>query len=143
LREGCQGQGRRRRCKSVLTIPERASTSAASLWDRLTANNRMGGGGVKARNIPAQERNLSITITQNHSRTVRKTQNGNFIITFSREGSSSTGRGGEVTCRQGMGTSSSLTWLGVPDTQGTWGLQQETRDLGKEGGCYDTTLIFL
>jgi hypothetical protein len=47
------------------------------------------------------------------------------------------GRGGEVTCRQGMGTSSSLTWSGAPDTQGTWGLQQETRDLGSGWG--DTT----
>jgi hypothetical protein len=29
-----------------------------------------------------------------------------------------------------MGTSSLLTWSGTPDTQGTWGVQQETRDLG-------------
>jgi hypothetical protein len=44
--------------------------------------------------------------------------------------------GGEVTCRRGMGTSSSLIWSGVPDTQDTfsWGLQQE---LG--GGWRDIT----
>jgi hypothetical protein len=36
-----------------------------------------------------------------------------------------------------MGTSSSLIWLGVTDTQGTWGLQQEMRDVG--GGWGDIT----
>jgi hypothetical protein len=38
---------------------------------------------------------------------------------------------------RGMGTLSPLIWLGVPDTQDTWGLQQEMRDLG--GGWGDAT----
>jgi hypothetical protein len=33
-----------------------------------------------------------------------------------------------------MGASSSLTWLVAPETQGTWGLQQETRNLGRSLG---------
>jgi hypothetical protein len=33
-----------------------------------------------------------------------------------------------------MGTSSYLTWSGAPDTQGTWGLQQETWKLGSGQG---------
>jgi hypothetical protein len=41
---------RRRRSKSELTIPERASAAAASLQGRLRANHRRGGGGGKARN---------------------------------------------------------------------------------------------
>jgi hypothetical protein len=36
-----------------------------------------------------------------------------------------------------METSLSLTWLGVPDSEGTWGLQQKTPDLESVGG--DTT----
>jgi hypothetical protein len=44
------------------------------------------------------------------------------------------GRGGEVTCRRGMGTSSSSTWSGSPDTKDTWGLQQEMQDLGSGWG---------
>jgi hypothetical protein len=60
------------------------------------------------------------------------------MITVGRQGSSSTSRWTrEVMCRQGMGTSSSLTWSGAPDTQGTRGLQQETRDLGS--GQADTS----
>jgi hypothetical protein len=41
---------RRRRSKSKLTIPERASAASASLEGRLKENNRRGGGGGKARN---------------------------------------------------------------------------------------------
>jgi hypothetical protein len=36
-----------------------------------------------------------------------------------------------------MGTSLSLIWSGVPDTQDTWGLQQETRDLGGGWGGHN------
>jgi hypothetical protein len=42
------------------------------------------------------------------------------------------GRGGEVTCSQGMGKSSSLTWSGAPAAQGT--TQQETRSPGRGRG---------
>jgi hypothetical protein len=42
--------GRRRRSKSELSIPKRASATATSLQGRLRANTRRGGGGVKARN---------------------------------------------------------------------------------------------
>jgi hypothetical protein len=59
-----------RRSKSELTTAKRASATAASLQGRLRANKRRGGGGGKARNTYAQERNFSITITQNHSSTV-------------------------------------------------------------------------
>jgi hypothetical protein len=41
-----------------------------SLQGRLRAKNRRGGGGGKARNTGAQERNHSIAITQNQSSTV-------------------------------------------------------------------------
>jgi hypothetical protein len=44
---------------------------AASLQGRLRANIRRGGGGGKARNTRAWERNLSITITQDQSSMVR------------------------------------------------------------------------
>jgi hypothetical protein len=43
---------------------------------RLRANNRRAGGGGKARNTGAQERNLGITITQNQSSTVCETWKG-------------------------------------------------------------------
>jgi hypothetical protein len=52
-----------------LTIPERVSAAAASLQGRLRANKRRGGGGGKAGNTGVRERNLSITITRNQSRT--------------------------------------------------------------------------
>jgi hypothetical protein len=58
---------------------------AASLQGRLQAKNRRGDRGVKK--IRAQEGNLSITITRRHSRTMRETRNGNFIITVRRRGS--------------------------------------------------------
>jgi hypothetical protein len=41
--------------------------------------------------------------------------------------------GGGETCSQGMGISSSLTWSGAPDKQGTWGLQQDMTGLKQEG----------
>jgi hypothetical protein len=68
--------GWRRRSKSELIISKRASATAASLQVRLRANNRRAGGGGKARNTGARERNLSITITQNQSSTVRETWKG-------------------------------------------------------------------
>jgi hypothetical protein len=40
------------------------------------------------------------------------------------------GPGGEGTCSQKMRISLFVTWSEAPDKQGTWGLQQETRDLG-------------
>jgi hypothetical protein len=45
-------------------MPERASAAAASLQGRLRARIRRGGGGGKARNTGAWERNLSITIPE-------------------------------------------------------------------------------
>jgi hypothetical protein len=45
----------RRRSKSVLTIPMRALTAAASLHGRWRANNRRRGGEAKARNSWAQD----------------------------------------------------------------------------------------
>jgi hypothetical protein len=61
---------RRRRRKSVLTVPKRASAAAASLQGRLRANDMRGGGGGKARNTGARERNCSIAITQKQSSAV-------------------------------------------------------------------------
>jgi hypothetical protein len=52
----------RRRNKSELTIPKRASAATASLQGWLRANNRRGGEGGKARNPGAHKRKLSITI---------------------------------------------------------------------------------
>jgi hypothetical protein len=45
----------------ALTVPQRASTKAASLQGSLKVNNRRGGGGGKAKNTGAGEMNLSTT----------------------------------------------------------------------------------
>jgi hypothetical protein len=64
---GCMYQinAGRRRSELEVTIPKRASATAASLLGRSRANNRRGGGGGKARNTGVRERNLSVTIARN------------------------------------------------------------------------------
>jgi hypothetical protein len=74
----------RRRSKSEITIPNRASATDASLQGTLRANKRRGGGEAKARNTAARERNLIITITQNQSSLGGA--NENFVILSAGEG---------------------------------------------------------
>jgi hypothetical protein len=59
LRFASYKRRRRRRCKSEVTIPKRASATAASLQGRLRATIEGEGGGEKASNTGARERNLS------------------------------------------------------------------------------------
>jgi hypothetical protein len=93
---GLEEERRRRRSKSELTIPKRAS--ADSLKGRLRANNWRGGGGGEARNTGVRERNLSITITHDQS---SKTRNGSFVITVGRRGSKRLRGGNDTQMRNG------------------------------------------
>jgi hypothetical protein len=68
----------------MLSIPERASATAASLWGRVLVNEGRGGEGVKVRKPWARDKNLVITITRNQSRMVCKTWKGNVIIAVGR-----------------------------------------------------------
>jgi hypothetical protein len=65
---------KKRRSKSELFTPKRASAAAASMQGRSRANNRRGGGGGKVRNTGARERSLGITITRNQQYGVRNTE---------------------------------------------------------------------
>jgi hypothetical protein len=110
------GKTRRRRGKSDLTIPERAS--AASLQGRLRRKGKKDRGAKEEpqhyHNTKPEQygvRNAEWEL-HHHCQQAREQQHGQKA------------EGGEVTCRQGMGTSSSLIWSGVPDKQDTWGLQE-------------------
>jgi hypothetical protein len=71
---GCR-QGRRRR-KSMLTTPKRASATATSLWGSMRATNKGTGSRGGARKQRAWKKNFIVTITRNQSRKGWNTWNG-------------------------------------------------------------------